>query len=155
MSAYDLLPVIDEIRRANEAGTQPDMSEADMQKFFGLIFLLAILFYLGLALVGLIAFAPYMAALFRTIANNLQLAELRFSSEVTAWRYISLWSGNLLWVLLTLGLGFPVAVHRSVKFFADRVTIHGELDVERLEQTTLDRPKFGEGLLEAFDPGFI
>jgi uncharacterized membrane protein YjgN (DUF898 family) len=61
----------------------------------------------------------------------------------------------MLWIILTLGLGIPVAVHRSVKFFADRVTIHGELDVGRLQQTSLDRPKFGEGLLEAFDPGFL
>jgi uncharacterized membrane protein YjgN (DUF898 family) len=155
MTTYNMLPIFEEIRRAAEAGVQPDLSKEDQGRFFALIFSLGIAFYLGIFLVGLIAFAPYMAALFRAIANNLQLAELRFSSEVTAWRYISLWIGNLLWIVLTLGLGFPVAVHRSVKFFADRVTIHGELDVARLEQTTLDRPKFGEGLLEAFDPGFI
>jgi uncharacterized membrane protein YjgN (DUF898 family) len=129
----------------------------DQQKIEVGVFVIAmvIMFYFGLALVAIAAFAPYMAALFRVIANNLQLAELRFASEVTAWRYIRLWVGNLLWVVLTFGLGFPVAVHRSIRFFADRVTIHGELDVGRLQQTTLDRPKFGEGLLEAFDPGFF
>jgi uncharacterized membrane protein YjgN (DUF898 family) len=153
--AYDMLPILQELGRASEAGVPPNLTEEEEGTVFLVIFAFGIVFYLGLAIVAIIAFAPYMAALFRTIANNLQLAELRFSSEVTAWSYIKLWIGNMLWIILTLGLGIPVAVHRSVKFFADRVTIHGELDVGRLQQTSLDRPKFGEGLLEAFDPGFV
>jgi uncharacterized membrane protein YjgN (DUF898 family) len=153
--ALDMMPLLQEILRAQETHAPVVLTDEQKAQASAVVVVVAFMFYLGIFLVGLIAFAPYVAALFRTIANNLQLAELRFSSEVTAWRYISLWLGNLLWVVLTLGLGFPVAVHRSVKFFADRVTIHGELDVARLEQTTLDHPKFGEGLLEAFDPGFI
>ncbi|HET6621415.1 MAG TPA: YjgN family protein [Dongiaceae bacterium] len=153
--ALDMMPMIEQIRQAQEMGVPANLSEEQQEQLIAFIVGFGILFYLGLVLVGIAAFAPYMAALFRAIANNLQLAELRFASEVTAWRYIRLWVGNLLWVVLTLGLGFPVAVHRSIRFFADRVTIHGELDVGRLQQTTLDRPKFGEGLLEAFDPGFF
>jgi uncharacterized membrane protein YjgN (DUF898 family) len=153
--ANDLLPVFQELGRASEAGVEPDVTEEQMDLLVGLIVICAIAFYLGLAMISIIAFAPYMAAMFRTIANNLQLAELRFSSEVTAWRYIRLWIGNIFIVVVTLGLGIPIAVHRSVKFFADRVTIHGELDVERLQQSSLERPKVGEGLLEAFDPGFL
>jgi uncharacterized membrane protein YjgN (DUF898 family) len=153
--ANDLMPVLQELGQASKMGVEPDIPEEQMDLIVGLIVIGVITFYLGVAIVAIIAFAPYMAALFRAIANNLQLAELRFSSEVTAWSYIKLWIGNMLWIVLTLGLGIPVAVHRSVKFFADRVTIHGELDVGRLQQTSLDRPKFGEGLLEAFDPGFL
>lgn len=155
MTAYDLLPVLEELGRAGETGVEPDVTEQQMDLIIGIIAIGAIAFYIGLAIVSVIAFAPYMAAMFRTIANNLQLAELRFSSEVTAWRYISLWIGNILIVVLTLGIGIPIAVQRSVRFFVDRVTIHGELDVDRLQQTSLERPKFGEGLLEAFDPGFL
>ena len=153
--AFDMMPLFQQIQQANEMGVPPDLSKDQKAQLFAFGFAFGILFYLGIAVVAIIAFAPYMAAMFRTIANNLQLAELRFSSEVTAWSYISLWIGNVLLVVLTLGLGFPIAVHRSIKFFADRVTIHGALDLERLQQTTLDRPKFGEGLLEAFDPGFL
>ena len=153
--AGDLMPVLEELINANEAGVEPNVSEEQTQQLIAIFIVCAIVFYLGLALVALLAYAPYVAALFRTIANNLQLAELRFSSEVTAWRYISLWFGNILIVVLTLGIGFPVAVHRSIRFFVDRVTIHGEVDVDRLQQSSLERPKFGEGLLEAFDPGFI
>jgi uncharacterized membrane protein YjgN (DUF898 family) len=152
---YDLKPLIEELRQASQTGVPSDMTDADQAKVVLFFFAAGISFYIGLAIVGIIAFAPYVAALFRTIANSLQLAELRFSSEVTAWSYIKLWIGNVLLVILTFGLGLPIAVHRSIRFFTDRVAIHGELDVERLQQTTLDRPRFGEGLLEAFDPGFI
>jgi uncharacterized membrane protein YjgN (DUF898 family) len=155
VTANDLMPVLQELGRASEAGVDPDVTKEQMDMLVGLFLICAIVFYLGLALVSIVAFAPYMAALFRAIANNLELAELRFASEVTAWNYISLWIGNVLIVLFTLGLGFPIAVHRSLKFFANRVSIIGELDVGRLQQTTLDRPRFGEGLLEAFDPGFF
>jgi uncharacterized membrane protein YjgN (DUF898 family) len=153
--AFDLMPVIQQLQQANEMGVPADLTEEQKQQLIALGFSFLVLLYLGIALIAIVAYAPYVAALFRAIANNLQLAELKFSSEVTAWSYISLWVGNLLLVVLTLGLGFPIAVHRSLKFFVDRVTIHGELDVGRLQQTTLDRPKFGEGLLEAFDPGFF
>ncbi|MGH6891771.1 MAG: YjgN family protein [Dongiaceae bacterium] len=150
-----IAPFLKEMADAERARRRPDLTEEQIRAYVGFLVTVGIAGYLGIVIVGIAAFAPYVAAMFRAIANNLQLAELRFSSEVTASSYIGLWIGNLLWVVLTLGLGFPVAVHRSLKFFADRVAIHGELDVERLRQTSLDRPKFGEGLLEAFDPGFF
>jgi len=153
--AFDMMPLIEEFQRASENGIPIELTEDQKGQLALLIFAAAIIFFLGLALLAIIAFAPYVAAMFRTIANNLQLAELRFSSAVTAGNYISLWFGNILIVALTLGIGFPIAVHRSIRFFVDRVTIHGEVDVDRLQQSSLERPKFGEGLLEAFDPGFI
>lgn len=153
--AFDMMPFLQDYVQASESGIRIEPTEEQEGQLALLVFAFVGIFYLGLALVAIIAFAPYTAALFRTIANNLQLAELRFSSEVNAWNYISLWFGNILIVVLTLGIGFPIAVHRSIRFFVDRVTIHGELDVDRLQQSSLERPKFGEGLLEAFDPGFI
>lgn len=153
--AFDMMPLMQQLQQSTESGIPMDMTEEQETQLGLLIIAVVFLFYLGLTLVAIVAFAPYMAAMFRTIANNLQLAELRFSSEVTAWSYISLWIGNILLIVLTFGLGLPIAVHRSVKFFVNRITIHGELDVERLQQSTLERPRFGEGLLEAFDPGFL
>lgn len=153
--AFDLMPVLEKIQLTEQSGADLVMTEGEKVRFSIFVVVMVVLFYLGLAVVSVMAYAPYMAAMFRTIANNLQLAELRFSSEVTARRYAGLWIGNVLIVVLTLGIGFPVAVHRSIRFFVERVAIHGELDVDRLQQTSLERPKFGEGLLEAFDPGFF
>jgi uncharacterized membrane protein YjgN (DUF898 family) len=151
----DLAVIMAEMNAAEEAGRRPDLSGEQMTLFYTFLIALLFAFYLGMAFIAIAAFAPYMAAQFRQIANNLTIADVRFASQVTAMRYIGLWMGNLLWVVLTLGLGFPVAVHRTLKFFADRVELHGTLDTARLAQTTLDQPKFGEGLLEAFDPGFL
>jgi uncharacterized membrane protein YjgN (DUF898 family) len=151
----EIAPIQQELEDAELQGREPNLTAEQGDLYVKFIIGVVLAGYLGIAVIGIMAFAHYMATWFRTIADNLQLAELRFSSEVTAWSYISLWLGNLLWVLLTLGLGLPVAVHRSLKFFADRLTIHGELDVARLQQTTLDRPKLGEGLLEAFDPALF
>ena len=137
--------------QAHDAEAMPTAIAMILEELIGL----AALGYLGVIVVGVIAFAPFWAATFREIANNLRLAELRFASEVTAGRYIGLWIGNALWIVLTLGLGLPVAIQRSLKFFADRIEIQGEVDAGRLQQTTLDRPPIGEGLLEAFDPGFF
>lgn len=144
-----------EMQAAEEAGREPNVTPEQITSYFTFIIVTALVFYLGVAIVAIVAFAPYMAAQFRQIANNLSIAEVRFASQVTAMRYIGLWIGNLLWIVLTLGLGLPVVVHRTLRFFADRVEIHGTLDTARLQQTTLDHPKYGEGLLEAFDPGFF
>ncbi len=151
----DLASIAIELNAAEQGGREPQLSAEQIFSFYGFVVLLMFAFYLGLVIVTIAAFAPYAAAQFRQIANNLTIADVRFASQVTAMNYIALWIGNVLWVVLTLGLGFPVAVHRTLKFFADRVELHGTLDTARLQQTTLDRPKFGEGLLEAFDPGFL
>jgi uncharacterized membrane protein YjgN (DUF898 family) len=151
----EVLVIQQELEQAEIEGREPTLTEEQASTYTSALVGSILAGYLGIAVITIFAFAHYASVFFRTIAENLQLAELRFSSEVTALNYIGLWLGNLLWVLLTLGFGFPVAVHRSLKFFANRLAIHGELDVGRLQQTTLDRPKFGEGLLEAFDPAFF
>jgi len=155
VAASDLSYIIFEMQAAEEAGREPNLSPEQIAAYVTFFASVGVGVYLSFIIIALVAFAPYAAAQFRQIANNLSIAEVRFASQVTAMRYIGLWIGNLLWVVLTLGLGLPVAVHRTFKFFADRVELHGTLDTARLQQTTLDRPKFGEGLLEAFDPGFL
>jgi uncharacterized membrane protein YjgN (DUF898 family) len=151
----DLASIAMELNAAEQSGQEPQLSAGQIFRFYGIVLLLIMAFYLGLIIITIAAFAPYMAAQFRQIANNLTISDVRFASQVTAMNYIGLWVGNILWFVLTLGLGFPVAVHRTFKFFANRIELHGTLDTARLQQTTLDRPKFGEGLLEAFDPGFL
>lgn len=154
-STGDLAFILTEMQAAEEAGREPNLSPEQVTAYFTFLISIALAFYVGVAVIAIIAFAPYAAAQFRQIANNLSIAEVRFASQVTAMRYVGLWVGNLFWLVLTLGLGLPVVIHRTLRFFADRVEIHGTLDAARLQQTSLERPKFGEGLLEAFDPGFF
>lgn len=141
--------------KAGEEGRSADVTEAEARTMGVSMIIAYVLLLAGSLFISVVAFSAYAAAFFREIASHLHFSDVRFSSHVTAWQYAKLWIGNLLWVFLTLGLGFPVAVHRSLKFFADRLEIRGQIEPERLVQTGLERPKFGEGLLEVFDPGFL
>jgi uncharacterized membrane protein YjgN (DUF898 family) len=83
------------------------------------------------------------------------MAELRFGTTVTIGRIIRLALINILVFILTLGLGLPIVIHRSIRFMTDNIQIYGEIEGSQITQANLARPRYGEGLLEAFDPGLI
>jgi uncharacterized membrane protein YjgN (DUF898 family) len=58
-------------------------------------------------------------------------------------------------IFFSLGLAYPWALHRVMRFVAQSVTVTGDLATAELRQTTLSGAAIGEGLLNAFDPGFI
>ena len=129
--------------------------DAEREAMIG-TFVVAYLLFLAIFLVaGVFAFCWYAAAFFRIVASGLTFSDLTFRSTMGAGDYLRLWLGNIAILVLTLGLGLPIIVHRSLRFFADRLEVFGEVDVERLQQNTLPKPKTGEGLLETFDPGFL
>ncbi len=144
-----------EIVRAAAEGRTPDRTRVDMTS----IAVAVGLFYAALAVWGVlgstVAFAWYWTGVAGEVAARLEVAGLGFRSDITAGGLIGLYVGNMLIVVFTLGLGLPVALHRSLRFFTGRYGIVGHLDPDRLTQTTLDRPRTGEGLLEAFDPGLF
>ncbi len=63
--------------------------------------------------------------------------------------------GNTFIFLFTLGLGLPIVIQRSVRFLTDNLQIFGEIEGSQITHANLPRPRYGEGLLEAFDPGLI
>lgn len=113
-----------------------------------------IIFIVGLVVIGILAFCWYAAAFFRAIADGLSFDNLTFKSTMGASNYLRFWLGNTLIMIFTFGLGLPLVMHRTIVFFADRLEIIGEIDIDRLQQNTLPKPKTGEGLLETFDAGF-
>jgi uncharacterized membrane protein YjgN (DUF898 family) len=117
-------------------------------------FAVYLIFILGVSVIGVFAFSWYAAAFFKAVAAGLRYDNLTFRSAMSAWDYFRFWIGNILIMVVTLGFGFPVIVHRGLCFFANRLEIIGEIDVDRLKQNTLPKPKTGEGLLETFDAGF-
>jgi uncharacterized membrane protein YjgN (DUF898 family) len=114
-----------------------------------------ILAYLAVIVLSLVAFAQYYVATAREIARKLTMAELRFGTTVTFGRFLARMLGNFLIIVFTLGLGLPIALHRTLKFLERNIRIYGEIDGSQITQSNLPRPKYGEGLLEAFDPGII
>jgi uncharacterized membrane protein YjgN (DUF898 family) len=158
LKGLGVLEILIEMMSSQFEGRAPNYENVDLSnlKNFSLYVGFSIFaIYLGLAFVGVAAFAPYAAAFFRELARGLGFAGLTFKSRVGARDFMALWIGNFALLIFTLGLGLPVVIHRSVTFFANRLEIHGMIDVDRLRQNTLQRPRTGEGLLEVFDPGFL
>ena len=81
--------------------------------------------------------------------------ELRFRSTITGGGLIWLIVSNGLLVAVTLGLGLPIVLHRSARFLARTTWMTGTFNADALAQSELARPRTGEGLLQAFDPGIV
>ncbi|TDQ81367.1 uncharacterized membrane protein YjgN (DUF898 family) [Dongia mobilis] len=113
------------------------------------------LMYVAIALIYVLAFSFYQVAIAREVAAKLQLGGLRFATPVTPGRVMSRYVGNILIVVFTLGLGLPIAIHRTMLFLANNIEVIGEIEGSEITHANLERPKVGEGLLEAFDPGIL
>ncbi|HFC05091.1 MAG TPA: DUF898 domain-containing protein, partial [Rhizobiales bacterium] len=76
-------------------------------------------------------------------------AEFRFNA--TGPSIIGLWLGNMLLLIFTLGIAGPFTVQRTIKYFIDRLEVHGWVDIGKIEQSRAPVAAYGEGLLDAFD----
>jgi uncharacterized membrane protein YjgN (DUF898 family) len=148
----EFLTLAGETTNTEESGRR--MGEL-FKEHLGLVISLGVFFYVSVIVLGVVAFAQYYVAMAREIAAKLHLAELRFGTTVNIGRMISLYLGNMLIFLFTLGLGLPIVIHRSIRFMTDNIQIFGEIEGSQITQANLARPRYGEGLLEAFDPGLI
>ncbi len=63
--------------------------------------------------------------------------------------------GNVLLVLCTLGLAFPIVQLRVMRFIFSNLEIHGDIKLAEITQSPEAEPSFGEGLAEGFDIGTI
>jgi uncharacterized membrane protein YjgN (DUF898 family) len=80
---------------------------------------------------------------------------LQFSSTVAAAALLWLVVSNLLIILLTLGFGLPIVLHRYAHYIARTTRVAGTFDADALVQSTQARPSLGEGFLQALDPGLF
>jgi uncharacterized membrane protein YjgN (DUF898 family) len=98
--------------------------------------------------------ANYWAAFFCHVMGNTRLGDdIAFSSDMSTAGLLRLQLGNILLLLVTLGLGYPVMVHRTVRFYTRHLLITGMLDLATLRQTELPTSRFGEGMFQALDAG--
>ncbi|MBL8710657.1 MAG: DUF898 family protein [Rhodospirillaceae bacterium] len=132
----------------------PDRA-AEYSEAFTVLYVTVIGTYLLIFVVSILAFAAYYAAIAREVARNLALGTLRFATPVTAGAIINRYLWNLVIIVFTLGLGLPIAIHRSMQFLAANIQVIGEIEGSDITHANLPRPKSGEGLLEAFDPGIM
>ncbi len=119
-----------------------------------LLYLLGV--FLAIALIP-VARSIYKAALMREQMRGLVIDGLRFKSTVDTRSLFFHQLGNILWILLTLGLATPHVIQRKAKFFADHTIIGGDINTSSIMQGKDEGITSGEGLEDAFDidVGFI
>jgi uncharacterized membrane protein YjgN (DUF898 family) len=105
-------------------------------------------------LLGLIALAFY-AKFFRVAVEALSLGDLDFRFTARTKQWVNLFLGDIALVVCTLGIGYIFLSYRHWKFFITHLEASGEIDFNRLTQSTTRQPGQGEGLLDAFDVGAI
>ncbi|MFN7114448.1 MAG: YjgN family protein [Alphaproteobacteria bacterium] len=92
----------------------------------------------------------YHAALMREKMRGLTLGKIRFKCTATGFDVLKLRLGNLLIIVFTLGLGFPVVIQRRMRFMADKLIVGGDLDDAQMMQAARESGAAGEGLDDIF-----
>ncbi|MXO48958.1 DUF898 family protein [Erythrobacter vulgaris] len=118
---------------------------------FTSVIILGLFFYVGL---GLIAVAFY-AKFYREAVGSTHWKDLHFGFEASTKDWIMLLIGDVLTVVLTLGIGFVFLSYRHWKFFVTHMEAGGDILLDELTQSTTATARHGEGLLDAFDIGAI
>ncbi len=125
-------------------------AEAQMAGLF-MVSLVVVLIYFGLGLVAL----AYYACFFREAVGGLSLSTLDFQFEARTKDWLLLILGDIVLVVLTLGIGAIFLSYRHWRFFVTHLNATGEIDLTELTQSHTREPRQGEGLLDAFDIGAI
>lgn len=112
----------------NEGAEAGQMIADVVSQQMGLIVAIVITIYIVLIFSAILITAPYHAALTRKKMEKLQLENLRFKSEITAWKLIKFRFANILILIITGGFGLPWIQNRKMKFFAAHTLIGGDLD---------------------------
>jgi uncharacterized membrane protein YjgN (DUF898 family) len=119
------------------------------------VVLQSVLINFGWLLALAIIMLRYYAAQWRALVGGLSLDGLQFRFTASAGDWLRYWLGNGLLVVFTLGIGFVMLPWRHWRFLVTHIAAEGAIDLDRLAQTRIDAPLFGEGLADALDVGAI
>jgi len=140
----------DALRYADPDDIPPELARLQVMMIFGLYAA-----FFGAAILMLPVFCWYYAFVYNYILGKTSIAGLKFGGTVRTWPMFGYLIGNLLILLLTLGLGFPWVLHRVMNFIVANVVVDGEVDAEMVRQSQMAAPSTGEGLFELLDTGVI
>ena len=93
----------------------------------------------------------WRAYLYRYLVSHTRAGGVFFTTGITTrqmWGYLVL---NYLIVLLSFGLGWPWAMHRTLRLIAHELWFYGVPDGHAIGQPPDRGPRFGEGLIDMFD----
>jgi uncharacterized membrane protein YjgN (DUF898 family) len=134
-------------------------SSDDVLKLFSQPSLRTILILAAIAIGAYIVFSLlilplrcwWQAYLFRYLVSHSRAGNVLFATGISTrqmWGFMVL---NYLIVVLTLGLGWPWVMHRTLRLIAGELWLYGAPDGGAIGQPPDRGPRFGEGLLDMFD----
>lgn len=110
-------------------------------------------FVLSMLTLGLYYFW-YRAQLLRFRAAHTRVGDDAWARlDVSGAGLLKLWLLNVLVTTLTLGLAFPWVAMYSIRYMADRTSIHGLIDFDRVLQRAKDGSSTADSFADAFDVG--
>jgi uncharacterized membrane protein YjgN (DUF898 family) len=116
-----------------------------------LVAALAIGLYIIFSLLILPLRCWWQAYLFRYLVSHSRAGNVLFATAISTrqmWGFLVL---NYLIIVLTLGLGWPWVMHRTLRLIAAELWLYGAPDGATIRQPTDLGPRYGEGLLDMFD----
>ncbi|MBT3786966.1 MAG: DUF898 domain-containing protein [Alphaproteobacteria bacterium] len=128
--------------------------ELNLQNNSGLLTMFGMVWPVSL-IVFAIGMAWYKLKETRMLVALTSFEDLKISFDATLLSFFWLFLGNILIVLLTLGIGLPFTQVRFARFLANHTNIEGQLDLGVINQSADDDLTSGEGLAEAFDMGAV
>jgi uncharacterized membrane protein YjgN (DUF898 family) len=93
----------------------------------------------------------WQAYLFRYLVARVRAGPVLFATAIGTRHMWGFMVVNYLIVVMTLGLGWPWVMHRTLRLIAGQLWIYGAPDGASIRQPPERAPRFGEGLLDMFD----
>lgn len=93
----------------------------------------------------------WQAYLLRYLVSRSRAGNVLFATAISTRQMWGFMVVNYLIVLVTLGLGWPWVMHRTLRLIAKELWIYGAPDGPAIGQPAVRGPGFGEGLLDMFD----
>jgi uncharacterized membrane protein YjgN (DUF898 family) len=115
---------------------------------------LFVLLYVGFIIAAALAYLYFTARALSYSARHTSFRRVAFAADIKLGTLLRLQLGNLLIMVVTLGLGTPFTAQRYIRFFCDNLRLYGAEDLEMLSQEPgRRRAKGGEGLVQLLDSG--
>jgi len=131
----------------------PSQNTIDPESVYSLVIGAVAGLILG-SLVFRLLWLPYSVKEQRYFWEQTSIGSARFRLPITAWPYLKLKLGNLLLMVCTLGLAWPWATIRNIKFITDQLALVGIDNFDEIVQAYDGAPPIGEGLDGFLDTGF-
>ncbi len=133
----------------NGMASNPD--SAQVKQALGLLVYVGVLAVFAFGILSALVSCWYTALFERHVVGNTALGAMRCTSSMTGAGLLGLVVGNLFIMLFTLGLGYPVVLHRNARFLSRTLWVGGTLDPAALQQSALIAPRYGEGMFQQLD----